>query len=97
MSAAFPGIIAERSCTARYRVTLAPDLGAALRIINLFAQQGLLPDAVTITARADQLVVKIVQPALAAHRAELIAARMRTQIDVARVTLGLTATPAARS
>ena len=83
MSPAFP----DAPCTASFRVTTAPDLGAALRVINLFAQQGLLPDRVAIVAHADRLEVTVRQPAIAAHRADLIAARMRTQVDVADVRL----------
>lgn len=77
--------------TAAFRVTTVLELGAALRIINLFAQQGLLPDKVRIATRCDRLVISIVQPDLAPHRAGLIVARMRTQIDVIGVVLKLTA------
>ncbi|MEY2882567.1 MAG: hypothetical protein RL490_291 [Pseudomonadota bacterium] len=87
MSSALSDEVSQRPCTASFRVTTAPDLGAALRVINLFAQQGLLPNRVTITTIPDGLVVSVRQLAIAAHRADLIAARMRTQVDVADVWL----------
>ena len=75
---------------ARYRVTLAPELGAALRLLNLFAQIGLLPDSVAIAAHADGLLLSVHQSELSLHRAELIAARMRSQVDVTSVTVQIT-------
>lgn len=83
MSSALP----DATCTARFRVTLVPDLGAAMRIINLFAQQGLLPDRIAVATYPDRLVVSVSQPGIAAARADLIAARMQAQVDVARVVL----------
>jgi hypothetical protein len=83
MSSALP----DATCTASFRVTLVADLGAAMRIINLFAQQGLLPDRIAVATHPGRLVVSVRQSGIAAGRADLIAARMQAQVDVARVVL----------
>jgi membrane-associated protease RseP (regulator of RpoE activity) len=68
-----------------FRVTVAPELGAALRVVNLFAQQGLLPDKIGIAARAGDLVISVRQSMIDPRRAELIVDRMRAQVDVIKV------------
>jgi 3-dehydroquinate dehydratase len=89
MNAASLDAESKEPCKAAFRVTTWLELGAALRVIDLFAQQGLCPEKVSIATRHDRLVISIHQPELTPHRADLIAARIGMQIDVIHVALKL--------
>jgi len=76
-------------------MSAAPDwrfdiVGAAcpqlpLRLLGLFAQQNLMPSEVTIRCANDLLDMVVVQHSLDAHRAEVVAEKMRALVMVREV------------
>jgi hypothetical protein len=57
------------------------------RLMNFFAQQLLLPQTVSMTQQNGALFLDIEQHAISAHRAEVIAQKMRSLVCVVDVSL----------
>ena len=58
-----------------------------LRLLNYFAQQGLLPEAVDLRKSSLGIAVRIVDTALDGHRAAIVLAKMQAFPDVASALL----------
>lgn len=62
---------------ARFEIVARADPHALLRIVNYFAQIGLLPGSVKAHVAGDQLFVSVRQPDLGDRQARIIAEKMR--------------------
>lgn len=73
--------------SASFDIRADSDPGVACRVLGYFAQLDLVPSRVRICAVADELHLRIVQPALAEQAAEVIAAKLRSLVPVRSVSL----------
>jgi tRNA threonylcarbamoyladenosine modification (KEOPS) complex Pcc1 subunit len=75
--------------TGRVRFVIEADAEpeSLARLMNFFSQQLLLPQSIQMTREGDSLLLTIEQHDLSAHRAEVIAQKMRSLICVAQVSL----------
>ncbi|MES2817439.1 MAG: hypothetical protein V4812_00440 [Pseudomonadota bacterium] len=73
--------------TVHYRIVAGAEPDILCRLLNGFAQQSLLPCRVEMLRRDPLLEIEISQSGLSWHRAELIAQKMRAQVDVCSVQL----------
>lgn len=72
---------------AHFEIRAAADPQTVLRLLNYFAQQGLVPSAVAMSADAHGLAVSITQDQLALSNAHIIAEKMRASCLVEEVSL----------
>lgn len=63
------------------------------RVIGLFAQQDLIPDAVSMARRCGTMVIRLRQTDLDERRASILAEKMRSLVMVQAVALDFTAEP----
>jgi acetolactate synthase small subunit len=83
LGARSPGAAARRmDC---FSVAAAAEAGALPRILEAFAQRGLVPARVHAVHDAGELVVDLQASGLDAAGAELVAAKLRALIDVRAV------------
>lgn len=73
--------------TARFSIRTCAEPQALARLINLFAQLGLVPSRVSAQATGGIMLVSIEQPDLDDHRAAVIAEKMRGSVLVETVEL----------
>jgi hypothetical protein len=73
--------------TAAYKVYAAADPGVVVRLLNFFAQLDMVPGAVQVRRYADELTVKVEQPGITEHAADVIAEKMRSLVTVNSVEL----------
>lgn len=69
----------------RFEVATCVDPQAVSRLINFFAQRDLIPRQVHVRLAEDQIAALIEQDGLYAHRAKLIAEKMRASVLVRSV------------
>ena len=73
--------------SASFDIRADRDPGVPCRVRGYFAQLDLVPSQVRICAVADELRLRVVQPALPEHAAEVIAAKLRSLVPVRSVSL----------
>lgn len=71
----------------RFEVVARPDPQTLARLVNFFAQRGLVPRSVRATENGGLLRVMIEQHGLALHEAGIVADKMRTSWLVEEVRL----------
>lgn len=80
-------------CSARYRIFIEAEADSLCRLLNLFAMQYLIPADVRVTRDDDLLDVAIEVPDLTWHRAQVIAEKMRSLVNVCSVDVEQVAQP----
>lgn len=71
----------------RYRLVVEAQASSLCCVLNLFAMQYLIPHKINVLQIADQLLIDIELDGVSWHRAEVIAQKMRNQINVCDVIL----------
>ncbi|WP_268798973.1 hypothetical protein [Pseudomonas huanghezhanensis] len=89
------------TCHVRYQLWVEAEADSICRVLNLFAMQYLIPQQVSVVQQQDMLMIKVEVDGLTWHRAQVIAEKMRSLINVCSVELesiaGLHAVPDAAS
>lgn len=74
-------------CCARFQVVVEVEADSLCRVLNLFAMQYLIPHQVNVRQQDDVLQIDVEVAALTWHRAQVIAEKMRSLINVCSVDL----------
>lgn len=69
----------------QFAIRADANAASLARILNEFARRDLIPDHLT-TRRADQLEIEILVAGLNSAKTDLLAAKLRTMVDVETVT-----------
>ncbi|MBS0481725.1 MAG: hypothetical protein JSR96_06130 [Proteobacteria bacterium] len=75
----------QRECSATFRVEARKDPATLVRILNHFAQIGLVPDRVVVVQALDHLILEVAQQGLEEKRGQIIAEKMRSSVLVLSV------------
>lgn len=70
-----------------YRIVAEAEPDVLCRVLNHFAQQFLTPQRVSVTQQDSLLFIEVHQGQLSAHRAGVIAAKLRGLVSVCSVAL----------
>jgi hypothetical protein len=84
-------------CCVRYQILVEAEPDSLCRLLNLFAMQYLIPQQVGVLRQDDMLLVDVQIDQLTWHRAQVIAEKMRSLINVDSVELEHMAQPHAAS
>jgi hypothetical protein len=74
-------------CRARFQLVAEAEPDLICRVLNLFAMQYLIPQQVSVQREEDRLMIETEVDGLSWHRAQVIAEKMRSLIDVCSVEL----------
>lgn len=74
-------------CGASYRISACAEPALLCQVLNLFALQYLVPQAVEVRREDDMLTIDVAIDGLSWHRAQVIGEKMRNLIDVCSVEL----------
>lgn len=74
-------------CCARYQILVEAEADSLCRVLNLFAMQYLIPHQVNVMQENDVLGIDVEIANLTWHRAQVIAEKMRSLINVCSVEL----------
>lgn len=80
-------------CCARFEVLIEAEADSLCRVLNLFAMQYLIPHKINVLQQDDVLGIEIEVTGLTWHRAQVIAQKMRSLINVCSVDLEQVAQP----
>lgn len=82
-----PLTIDTAALSASFDVRADLDPNVACRVLGHFAQLGLIPSRVRICQLADELHLRVTQPHLGEHAAEVVAEKLRSLVLVRAVRL----------
>ncbi|MCI8207921.1 hypothetical protein AUC61_00100 [Pseudomonas sp. S25] len=80
-------------CYARFEIIIEAEADSLCRVLNLFAMQYLIPRQVNVLQQDDALAIDVEVTHLTWHRAQVIAEKMRSLINVCSVELEQVAQP----
>ncbi len=80
-------------CCVRYQILVEAEADSLCRVLNLFAMQYLIPHQVNVMQENDVLGIDVEIANLTWHRAQVIAEKMRSLINVCSVELEQLAQP----
>jgi acetolactate synthase small subunit len=80
-------------CCARYQILVEAEADSLCRVLNLFAMQYLIPHQVNVLQQDEVLCIEVEVRGLTWHRAQVIAEKMRSLINVCSVELEQLAQP----
>lgn len=80
-------------CCARFEIFIEAEADSLCRVLNLFAMQYLIPRQVNVLQQDDVLSIEVQVASLTWHRAQVIAEKMRSLVNVCSVELEQVAQP----